>query len=184
MFKSILALAAVLSFVVACDRRHDDPPSNSTAASVAGPASAASAVPSDEAPADDPALHRSYGPPDVKLVDCAKLSDDGVIEGHDCPDGIVIFGPYARVPRNVDLKVGFDITPESDMFFATDVVSKGGQAFHFVVDEEPVLAKRSRHVGYKVHLSEGTEGLESRIWVRSASGKSSFKVANVSLVIP
>jgi len=185
-----LALASLsLVIVTACDtdtRRPDPEVKAVKSEPAAAPAkSAASPQASADAPAavDDPALHRTYGAADMKLAACAKLLDDGTIEGHDCEKGIVLYGPYASIPKDVDVKISFDISSKAALSVGVDTVSQVGKRFHAAMEETPVEGGHTRHVGLTIHVFESTVGFENRIWLQSSS-KASFKITNLALVVP
>jgi len=148
-----------------------------------GAASTSAASPPGPAPVDDPALHRTYAAADMKLATCATLLEDGTVEGKNCENGIVLYGPYASIPPNTNVKVSFDIQPTAAASVACDVVSQVGSRFHAATDDTPVEAGKIQHIGFTIRVFEGTAGFENRIWVRS-SGKTDFKITNMALQVP
>jgi hypothetical protein len=188
MLRPLILVHLIAISLPACDAstRRPDPDAPAARVQKSPPLAislASSATPPSNAPADDPALHRTYGAADMKLAPCAALLEDGSIEGKNCENGIVLYGPYANIPANTNVKVSFDIQPTSAASVACDVVSQVGSRFHAATDDAQIEAGKTKHVGFTIRIFEGTVGFENRIWVRT-TGKTGFKITNMALQVP
>jgi hypothetical protein len=137
--------------------------------------------PDEEAPVDDPALRRTYGPLDMRFQDCTKGGADGSIEGTLCPNGCAVFGPYVAAPADSDVRVSFELHASSKLNVWSDVVSNIKQR-HGALEPQTMAAEDSRKFGYRIHLLQGVNALEARVWI-SAEAPASFKITNFSVSV-
>jgi hypothetical protein len=133
-------------------------------------------------PAIDAALRRSYGGKEMALQKCMKTDKSGAIVGENCPPGMLMFGPYVRVPRDSDVRLTFDIQSDQKIGVTSDIVSSVGTKFHGAMDEQTVEAKSARNVSYALRMSEEADALEARVWLRSER-PASFKITNLELAV-
>lgn len=138
--------------------------------------------PGVETVAVDSALHRAYELTEMRFNECAKLDADGALVGVKCSTGCVLFGPYAAVPKDSDLRLSFDIEAESPLILASDMVSDGGNKTHGTSPEHGIQAQVKRQLDHKVHFTETTAGIEARLWIR-ADNPTSFKITNFKLQV-
>jgi hypothetical protein len=133
-------------------------------------------------PAVDAALRRSYGGTEMALQKCMKTDKSGAIVGDNCPPGLLIFGPYVRVPGDSNVRLTFDIQSAQKLGVTADIVSSVGTKFHGAMDEQAVDPKAAGHVSYAAHMSEEADALEARVWLRS-DRPASFKITNLELKV-
>jgi hypothetical protein len=132
---------------------------------------------------DDSALRRTYGISDIKLATCLTLLEDGSLEGKDCENGIVTYGPYVTAPAASDLFLSFDIKAAGTIQVASDVVSHGGEgATHAAIEAVRVKAGSATHLGYNVHFFEQATDIEARISIH-AKAPTSFTITDIKLAV-
>jgi hypothetical protein len=131
---------------------------------------------------DDSALRRKYGPAEMKLHECARLDESGMIEGTKCPDAFVLFGPYIAVPASADLNVSFEIESQGDLQVISDVVSAFGKISHGGMDDQTIVANEKRKLAYRIHMFQWADSVEARLWVRNDNG-TNFKISNLAVEV-
>jgi hypothetical protein len=128
------------------------------------------------------ALRKAYGLAEMKFNDCTKLNAEGALVGEDCTTGCILFGPYAAVPKNSDLRMAFDIESQGPLVVASDIVSDTGSKNYGTLEGQGIQPKSTRHIEYKVHFDETNAGIEARLWI-TADSPTDFKITNYNLEV-
>jgi hypothetical protein len=184
---SVLRFISLVNLLVvaACEAAEPEPePQISKTLLPASPAPTTAVITSldQKPPTGDTGLRRGYSLSEMRLGDCAKLEEDGTLVAHDCTSGCVLFGPYLSAPADSDLRVSFEIESLGPLLVASDIVSSSGQTFHGALDQQGVESRKSRKLGYRVHLFQRADGIETRLWVK-ADGPINFRLTNFVLQV-
>jgi hypothetical protein len=114
---------------------------------------------------------------------CATGGGDGVISATRCPEGVVLFGPYAHVPAGSNVEFTFEIaTDESDLAMSSELVSAAGATFHGSIPYQKVEPGLRKWVGQRIYMFTAVDKLESRIRIHAKAG-ATFKLYDVALTI-
>jgi hypothetical protein len=131
--------------------------------------------------ADVPPRH-VYRSSDMLLNPCTRLDSAGAIVGKGCPGGFVVFGPYASISGNSDVRIRFEIESNAELVLSGDVVSNMAALHHGELGNQTIRPDAKRQLRYRANLPEGGEALEARIFLRPADD-AEFKISNFEMAV-
>jgi hypothetical protein len=131
---------------------------------------------------DEPELRRGYGVVDMRYEPCVTAQGDQALRGEGCPSGFLIYGPYVNVPANSDVEVTFDVQPSQRVEVYADIVSQMAKQALAGLNPQVVDAGVTQRLGYRVHISNADQFVESRIGLRSATPVG-FSISNYTMTV-
>lgn len=131
---------------------------------------------------DDPELRRGYGVVDMRYEPCVTAQGDQALRGEGCAPGFLIYGPYVNVPAKSDVEVTFDVQPSQRAEIYADIVSQMGKQELAGLNPQVVEAGVTQRLGYRVHVANADQFVESRIGLRSATPVA-FSISNYTMTV-
>jgi hypothetical protein len=115
----------------------------------------------------DAELRRGYGVVDMRYDSCVTAQGDYALQGEGCASGFLIYGPYVNVPAKSEVEVIFNLQPSQSVEVYADIVSQMGRQALAGLSPQTLEAGVNRRLGYRVHISDADQFVESRIGLRS-----------------
>lgn len=179
-----LGIAVLLPALIACQQRAsaDPPPPATVTATSALKAHTSSDGASAALQEEEPELRRGYGIVDMRFEPCVTAQGDQALRGEGCASGFVVYGPYVNVPAMSEIEVTFDVQPSQKVEVYADIVSQMGKQSLAGLNPQTIEAGATQRLGYRVHVADANQFVESRIGVRSPT-PAGFSLSNYTMIV-
>ena len=155
------------------------PTESATAAEISAPKPSASVR--EEVPAN---LKRKFGLSDLRFSPCVHAVDGGPLIAENCGSGAILFGPYARVPKDATVVVNFTVEGVAGSTeLLGDVVSGGGSRLHVWVGRRTLQAGAKEVIEFGTLIGNSAKDFETRLWSQTQDKTTVFKILDARVEI-